>query len=201
MPDTAGPIAAPAIAVATCESVTNQKLCESKTMPDAISVQMPGMMMQSFLCLVASTSAPAGVVISIPATPPTVITVPISPLSQPCANRNTPRNGPMPACMSAMKKFSDSSGRMPLEVGSRFRLGSDRCDERQANARNAVLVRVLVSPGFGWNLNSRASTTVAAERWPAAVASAPEADAASAGAARRGPAGPRLAAAAAQPAD
>jgi hypothetical protein len=31
--------------------------------------------------------------------------------------------------MSAMKKFSDSSGRMPLEVGSRFRLGSDRRGE------------------------------------------------------------------------
>jgi hypothetical protein len=117
MPDTAGPIAAPAIAVETCDSVTSQKLCESRTMPDAITVQMPGMMMQSFLCLRASTSAPAGVVIIMPATPPTVITVPISPLSQPCASRNTPRNGPMPACMSAMKKFSDSSGRMPLELG------------------------------------------------------------------------------------
>jgi hypothetical protein len=30
--------------------------------------------------------------------------------------------------MSAMKKFSDSSGRMPLELGSRFRLGSDHRD-------------------------------------------------------------------------
>ena len=43
MPDTAGPIAAPATAVATCDSVTSQKLCESKTMPEAITVQMPGM--------------------------------------------------------------------------------------------------------------------------------------------------------------
>ena len=44
MPETAGPIAAPAIAVATWDSVTSQKLCESKTMPEAITVQMPGMM-------------------------------------------------------------------------------------------------------------------------------------------------------------
>ena len=65
---------------------------------------------------VASTSAPAGAVISMPAMPPMVITEPISPLSQPWASRNTPRNGPMPACMSAMKKFSackDPIARVP----------------------------------------------------------------------------------------
>jgi Acyl-CoA dehydrogenase, C-terminal domain len=65
---------------------------------------------------VASTSAPAGAVIAMPAMPPMVITEPISPLFQPCARRKTPRNGPMPACMSAMKKFSASSGRMAREV-------------------------------------------------------------------------------------
>ena len=42
MPETAGPIAAPATAVATWDSVTSQKLCERKTIPDAITVQMPG---------------------------------------------------------------------------------------------------------------------------------------------------------------
>src|ERR1700722_10048145 len=110
MPDTAGPIAAPAIAVATCDIVTSQKFCEIRIRPDAVTVQIPGMITQSFLCLVASTNAPAGVVISMPATPPTVITVPISPLCQPCASKKTPRNGPIPACMSAMKKLSDKSG-------------------------------------------------------------------------------------------
>src|ERR1700722_2659786 len=48
-----------------------------------------------------------------PAMPPIVMTVPISPLCQPCASRNTPRNGPMPACKSAMKKFSVSSAASP----------------------------------------------------------------------------------------
>ena len=50
-----------------------------------------------------SISAPAGAVTAIPAMPPMVITVPIKPLCQPWARRNTPRNGPIPACMSAMK--------------------------------------------------------------------------------------------------
>ncbi len=45
-----------------------------------------------------------------PAMPPMLITVPIRPLCQPWAIRNTPRNGPIPACMSAMKKFSARNG-------------------------------------------------------------------------------------------
>src|ERR1700760_3029127 len=61
-----------------------------------------------------------------PATPPTVITVPIIPLCQPCASRNTPRNGPMPDCMSAMKKFSASSGQTPLEAPPRAGLFDGR---------------------------------------------------------------------------
>src|ERR1700722_16433280 len=117
MPDTAGPIAAPAIAVATCDIVPSQKFCEIRIRPDAVTVQIPGMITYSFLRLVASTNAPAGVVISMPATPPTVITVPINPLCQPCASRKTPRNGPMPACMSAMKKFSDSNGQRRFGAG------------------------------------------------------------------------------------
>ena len=39
-----------------------------------------------------------------------VIAVPIKPLVQPCASRKTPMNGPMPDCMSAMKKFRPSRG-------------------------------------------------------------------------------------------
>ena len=31
-----------------------------------------------------------------PATPPRVMTVPIGPVRQPCAERNTPRKGPIP---------------------------------------------------------------------------------------------------------
>jgi hypothetical protein len=44
MPDTVGPIAAPAMAVATCDTVTSQKFCDSRMIPDAITVQIPGMM-------------------------------------------------------------------------------------------------------------------------------------------------------------
>ncbi|PAV66040.1 hypothetical protein WR25_16208 [Diploscapter pachys] len=44
-----------------------------------------------------------------PATPPAVMTVPIGPDCQPRCCRKTPRNGPMPACMSAMKKLRAAS--------------------------------------------------------------------------------------------
>src|ERR1700742_4827421 len=53
-----------------------------------------------------------------PVMPPNVITLPIGPLAQPCASRNTPMKGPIPACMSAMKKLSASSGRMALAASS-----------------------------------------------------------------------------------
>ncbi len=41
MPVTAGPIAAPAIAVATWLTVTTQPDCENRIRNDAITVQMP----------------------------------------------------------------------------------------------------------------------------------------------------------------
>ena len=40
---TAGTMAAPAIAVATCEVATSQNSCESSTIAEAATVQMPGM--------------------------------------------------------------------------------------------------------------------------------------------------------------
>jgi hypothetical protein len=52
----------------------------------------------------------ARVVISMPATLPMLSAVPISPLVQPRSIRNTLRNGPIPDCMSAMKKFTASKG-------------------------------------------------------------------------------------------
>ena len=42
MPATAGPIAAPAIAVATCETATSQKFCDRRMIIDASTVQTPG---------------------------------------------------------------------------------------------------------------------------------------------------------------
>jgi hypothetical protein len=97
MPVSAGPIAAPATAVATCDSATTQKTCDAKMIIEARTVQMPSMMTQARLCLVSSIKAPAGAVITMPATPPIVMTEPIDPLCQPWAMRKTPRNGPMPA--------------------------------------------------------------------------------------------------------
>lgn len=44
MPVTAGTIAAPESAVATWEAATSQKLCDSRMIPEATTVQMPGMM-------------------------------------------------------------------------------------------------------------------------------------------------------------
>src|SRR5579863_4904797 len=113
IPVTAGPIAAPAIAVATCERAIGQKACEIRMAADARTVQIPGMTTSQRLLSDASTQAPAGVVINTPATPPTVMTEPIQPLCQPCASSHTPRNGPMPACMSAMKKLSACRERRP----------------------------------------------------------------------------------------
>src|SRR5258708_40267582 len=53
---------------------------------------------------------PIGVVISMPAMLPIVSAVPIRPLSQPRCARNTPTNGPMPDCISAIKKLTASKG-------------------------------------------------------------------------------------------
>ena len=109
MPLTAGPTAAPAMAVATCESATGQKDCQIRMMAEAAIEKKPGITTNQRLCRLLSTQAPAGAVMITPAIDPMVITDPIQPLCQPCAKRKTPMNGPMPDCMSAMKKFSDLS--------------------------------------------------------------------------------------------
>src|SRR3569833_338515 len=83
MPATAGPIAAPAIAVATCDSATGQNDCESRMTAEANTVQPPGAATSQRLCWLASTQAPAGAAINTPAMPPMVITEPIQPLCQP----------------------------------------------------------------------------------------------------------------------
>ncbi len=41
MPATAGPIAAPAIAVATWDAATSQNSCDSSTIPDATTAAIP----------------------------------------------------------------------------------------------------------------------------------------------------------------
>jgi hypothetical protein len=55
-----------------------------------------------------------------PATPPMVITDPMRPLCQPCANRNTPKKGPIPACMSAIKKFNACKGQIARDFTPEF---------------------------------------------------------------------------------
>ncbi|MDX3966929.1 MAG: hypothetical protein QHD01_10070 [Bradyrhizobium sp.] len=83
IPVTAGTIAALASDCAICENVTAQKFCEIRMIPDARTTQMPGMTTQSRLLRLASMKPPIGVVISMPATLPMVMAVPISPLAQP----------------------------------------------------------------------------------------------------------------------
>src|ERR1700761_4978681 len=85
-----------------------------------------------------------------PATPPIVITEPIRPLCQPWARRNTPRNGPMPACMSAMKKFRDCKGQMP-DSPRRLDPECGLCSIRsprpgRMNARGSRIVPHVVGP-------------------------------------------------------
>ena len=110
MPVTAGTIAAPAIEVAICEAATAQKFCHSRIMDEAATTATPGTMIQARLCRDVSMNPPAGVAMSMPAMLPMLIAVPIMPLAQPRSSRNTPTNGPMPDCMSAMKKFTASKG-------------------------------------------------------------------------------------------
>ena len=74
MPLTAGPMAAPAMAVAICEADTSQNDCESRITAEASTVQMPGTMTYSRLRDVPSISAPAGAVTAMPAMPPMLIT-------------------------------------------------------------------------------------------------------------------------------
>ncbi|MEY9138313.1 hypothetical protein ABIE79_009840 [Bradyrhizobium diazoefficiens] len=106
MPVTAGTIAALASDCATCDNVTAQKLCEIRMIADASTTQMPGMTTHRRLLRLESMKPPIGVVTSMPATLPIVSAVPISPVAQPRSWRNTPTNGPMPDCMSAMKKLT-----------------------------------------------------------------------------------------------
>lgn len=103
---TAGTIAALASDWATWENVTAQKFCEIRMIADASTTQMPGMTTHSRLLRLESMKPPIGVVTSMPATLPIVMAVPINPLAQPRSWRNTPTNGPMPDCMSAMKKLT-----------------------------------------------------------------------------------------------
>jgi len=77
---------------------------------EAATTALPGMMIQARLWLVASMKPPNGVVMAMPATLPIVSAVPIRPLAQPRPSRNTPTNGPIPDCISAIKKFRASRG-------------------------------------------------------------------------------------------
>lgn len=86
-PASAGPIVAPAIAVATCDSVTGQKPCHIQMMIAATMDSALATATMARRCGVASTSAPAGVVTSMPTMPPMVSTVPMRSGVQPCACR------------------------------------------------------------------------------------------------------------------
>src|SRR4051794_34897116 len=119
MPVTAGTIAALASDCATCENVTAQKFCEIRMIADASTTQMPGITTHIRLLRLASMKPPIGVVTSMPATLPIVIAVPISPVAQPRSWRKTPTNGPMPDCMSAMKKLRAKRGQIRDEEGDR----------------------------------------------------------------------------------
>jgi hypothetical protein len=119
MPVTAGTIAALATEVATCDAATAQKPCDSRMITEADTTAMPGTMTQARLLFVASMKPPIGVMTSMPATLPSVMADPIRPLAQPCDCRNTPTNGPIPDCMSAMKKFNASSGQSRIGSAGR----------------------------------------------------------------------------------
>src|SRR3954464_2618176 len=119
MPVTAGTIAALASDCATWEKVTAQKFCEIRMIADASTTQMPGITTHIRLLRLASMKPPIGVVISMPATLPIVIAVPINPLAQPRSWRKTPTKGPMPDCMSAMKKLRANRGQIRDEERDR----------------------------------------------------------------------------------
>src|SRR4051794_37143712 len=117
MPVPAGTIAALASDCATWEKVTAQKFCEIRMIADASTTQMPGMTTQSRLLRLESMKPPIGVVTSMPATLPIVMAGPINPLAQPRSWRNTPTKGPMPDCISAMKKLTAKRGQRRDEEG------------------------------------------------------------------------------------
>ena len=110
MPVTAGTIAAPATEVAIWDAATAQKFCQRRIMEEAATTARPGMMTHRRLRVEVSIRPPIGVVINMPAILPIIIAVPIMPLAQPRSSRKTLMKGPMPDCMSAMKKFTPSRG-------------------------------------------------------------------------------------------
>ena len=69
----------------------------------------PATITHARLRVVASMIAPAGAAAIIPAIPPSVLTAPITPVLQPRPSSKTPKKGPIPACISAMKKFTACS--------------------------------------------------------------------------------------------
>jgi hypothetical protein len=110
IPVTAGTIAAPAIEVAICEAATAQKSCHIKMMEEAATTATPGKMTHARFRCEASMSAPLAWSPFILAIFPIVIAVPIMPVAQPRSSKNTLTNGPIPDCMSAMKKLMASNG-------------------------------------------------------------------------------------------
>jgi hypothetical protein len=86
-----------------------------------------------------------GVVINIPAALPSVITVPIKPVAQPCDCRNTPTNGPIPDCMSAKKKFRPSKGQSRVDVADGAFLllaGTRNSSEPRVEASSSLFSRI-----------------------------------------------------------
>ncbi len=88
-----------------CAPATTQKCSVVRITADAATAARPAAMMHARFRLVASTSAPAGTTAIMPTMAPRVITAPIEPVAQPRPASRTARNGPIPAAMSAMKKF------------------------------------------------------------------------------------------------
>ncbi len=109
----------------------------------AISSAPPAIMARpmpttSRLCVVQSTSAPAGTWLSTPATVLAVTTAPIIPWVQPFMVRYTARNGPNPVCTSATKKFRMSR---PYWL---------RADGAPAFAAVAAVAAVAGAEAAGW---------------------------------------------------
>ncbi|VBA61262.1 hypothetical protein LAUMK41_04638 [Mycobacterium attenuatum] len=109
IPITAGAIVAPEMHITDCAPATTQKFREVRITAEAATAAKPTTMTQARLRLVASTKAPAGATVNIPTIAPNVITAPMALVLQPRPASNTPRKGPMPASISAMKKFTARS--------------------------------------------------------------------------------------------
>ena len=109
MPATAGASAAAAMPLTACATVTTPKLGASNiAMEAAITTAEPTTTMARFARL-ESTSAPIGMVATMPASPPRVITSPISPGVHCFCCRNTPRNGPSPSRTSERNRLRAES--------------------------------------------------------------------------------------------